>query len=491
MGSDNDVNSILRRSLKEETRLTRDVAEMICRFTTDLENRKAVERILSRRLDCPSTVGLNEVDNTLVILYWGLYDYSVGDTFRIYCLSQKEKLKRLSQGSFPWRPNNDQVISNIQSIAGTVVGILDSNQPRSSSSGRTVDSSSPPQTPLRTPEPRLAGIDNALIASPRPSPRALRPSPGISSRLLTIPINEEGRLSPKSQTIIRDPILDVTERVRVRDDTPKVSEFSYVYTGDFFTNKGTEKVAIKFLNKRSEVDSERLSKHLRREIRAWMKLKNQYVGELYGIMIKEDDPSQIGMVSPYYPNGTLLPYLKDRSIKDHTKMMIAIAKGIEYLHNQKIIHGDIKSTNILIDHEGNPRIIDFGLARAFDCTKPTGDTTTAINYSTFWAAPELIDGSLKDRTKKSDIYAFASTCLEIITGKRPYEHLKLKSTYQIGHRVVHEKKIPDRPSKEAKWAPSDELWELLERCWAFDASARPEMVDIKHKLFQLYRSNGF
>jgi serine/threonine protein kinase len=101
--------------------------------------------------------------------------------------------------------------------------------------------------------------------------------------------------------------------------------------------------------------------------------------------------------------------------------------GIEYLHERGIVHADLKGvspgsgtvkrtliwpmqTNVMIDDQGHAKLIDFGLARVIDA-KPglTTSTTTTIR----WCAPELIRSDDARMTKSSDVYAFASTVLEV------------------------------------------------------------------------------
>ena len=87
--------------------------------------------------------------------------------------------------------------------------------------------------------------------------------------------------------------------------------------------------------------------------------------------------------------------------------------GLEYLHSQTppIIHGDIKSDNILIDNEGHPRIGDFGLANMLEDGTTGLTTTTGFQASWRWVSPELADET--KRTKASDVWAFGCTLIEV------------------------------------------------------------------------------
>lgn len=111
--------------------------------------------------------------------------------------------------------------------------------------------------------------------------------------------------------------------------------------------------------------------------------------------------------------------------------MRGIALGVEYLHKKGIIHGDIKGvrlspqaqtsrrefhlleqTNIMMGDDNQPRLIDFGISRIVGVR---GYTTTGNGTSWAWAAPELLqdDGTSAPKTQKSDIYALASTFVEV------------------------------------------------------------------------------
>lgn len=95
------------------------------------------------------------------------------------------------------------------------------------------------------------------------------------------------------------------------------------------------------------------------------------------------------------------------------KIAAGAARGVAFIHNScktlKLTHGDIKSTNVLLDGSGNARVSDFGLS----IFAPSQTTAKSNGY----CAPELIDG--RKPTQKSDVYSFGVLLLEILTGKCP------------------------------------------------------------------------
>ncbi|CAG7869360.1 hypothetical protein HID58_021900 [Brassica napus] len=105
------------------------------------------------------------------------------------------------------------------------------------------------------------------------------------------------------------------------------------------------------------------------------------------------------------------------SWKQRFTIIIGISEGLEYLHRGsevKIIHRDIKTSNILLDQNLSPKIADFGLARSLGTDKT--QTNTGIAGTLGYLAPEyLIKGQL---TEKADVYAYGVLIIEIATGKK-------------------------------------------------------------------------
>ncbi|KAM3394224.1 G-type lectin S-receptor-like serine/threonine-protein kinase [Capsicum galapagoense] len=137
------------------------------------------------------------------------------------------------------------------------------------------------------------------------------------------------------------------------------------------------------------------------------------------------------LVYEYMANGSLDTLLYD-SKNSHQlpwpkrfNMIEGIARGLVYLHRDsclRVIHRDLKASNVLLDDDMNPKISDFGLARTFQVTQELANTNRIVG--TFgYMSPEYAMGGLF--SEKSDVYSFGVLLLEIVSGKRNngfYEH---------------------------------------------------------------------
>ncbi|EYU44774.1 hypothetical protein ABFS82_08G009500 [Erythranthe guttata] len=129
------------------------------------------------------------------------------------------------------------------------------------------------------------------------------------------------------------------------------------------------------------------------------------------------------LVYEFIPNKSLEQYLFDKnkvkilSWKERQNIIVGIAEGLDFLHtgcNMRIIHRDIKSSNVLLDENLDPKIADFGLARCFAADQT--HLSTGIAGTLGYMAPEyLVKGQL---TEKADVYSFGVLVLEIVTGRK-------------------------------------------------------------------------
>lgn len=114
--------------------------------------------------------------------------------------------------------------------------------------------------------------------------------------------------------------------------------------------------------------------------------------------------------------------LKPLDWNTRVKIGIGAARGLAYLHHDcvpRIIHRDVKSSNILLDAELDAHICDFGLAKLMDLDQT--HVTTAVAGSLGFLAPEYVDSGLA--TEKVDIYSFGVVLLELVTGRHPCDDL--------------------------------------------------------------------
>ncbi|XP_039173143.1 mitogen-activated protein kinase kinase kinase 1-like isoform X2 [Eucalyptus grandis] len=123
--------------------------------------------------------------------------------------------------------------------------------------------------------------------------------------------------------------------------------------------------------------------------------------------------------------------LRDSQVSAFTRQIL---NGLKYLHDQKVVHRDIKCANILVDASGTVKLADFGLAKATEM-----NAAKTFIGSPFWMAPEIVNP--KKRSSQSnrsyglevDIWSLGCTVLEMLTSQRPYPKLdKAQALYKIG-----------------------------------------------------------
>ncbi|KAG6972356.1 hypothetical protein JG687_00001518 [Phytophthora cactorum] len=126
------------------------------------------------------------------------------------------------------------------------------------------------------------------------------------------------------------------------------------------------------------------------------------------------------MALEFLPTGDLHRYLAKNAdlvswSKEKKGIAIGVARALEFLHSQAppLIHRDLKSKNILLTRQLEPKLIDFGVSRGREEFSMTAGVGTP-----YWTAPEILEG--KRHTEQADIYSFGVVLTEIDTGKLPY-----------------------------------------------------------------------
>ncbi|TKY73949.1 LRR receptor serine/threonine-protein kinase IRK [Spatholobus suberectus] len=181
-------------------------------------------------------------------------------------------------------------------------------------------------------------------------------------------------------------------------------------------------VAIKKLTVSSLVKSQ---EDFEREVKKLGKIRHQNLVELEGYYWT---PSLQLLIYEYVSGGSLYKHLHEGSggnflsWNERFNVILGTAKALAHLHHSNIIHYNIKSTNVLLDSYGEPKVGDFGLARLLpmlDRYVLSSKIQSALGYM----APEFACKTVKI-TEKCDVYGFGVLVLEIVTGKRPVEYME-------------------------------------------------------------------
>ncbi|OEL34382.1 Cysteine-rich receptor-like protein kinase 25 [Dichanthelium oligosanthes] len=190
--------------------------------------------------------------------------------------------------------------------------------------------------------------------------------------------------------------------------------FGAVYKG--FLPDGRQ-IAVKRLDKASGQGL----KELRNELLLVAKLRHNNLAKLLGVYVKGQEKL---IVYEYLPNRSLDTFLfvpERRQLLDwetRYRIIYGTARGLLYLHEDsqtRIIHRDLKASNILLDADMNPKISDFGLARLFGRDKTTTVTSQVVGTLGYMAPEYAFLGHL---SVKLDVYSFGVLMLEIITGRK-------------------------------------------------------------------------
>ncbi|KAJ7184990.1 kinase-like domain-containing protein, partial [Mycena filopes] len=240
---------------------------------------------------------------------------------------------------------------------------------------------------------------------------------------------------------------------------------------------GDQSVSVKIMRIFQDHDIALALKEFSREAIIWRQLCHPNLLPFFGLFYRE---KRLCLASPWMENGNIMQYLIKHPGVTRLPLILDVSLGLQYLHGENIVHGDLKAINILVTPSGRACICDFGLSSIVnEITSRLHTTVMGRGGTARYCAPELLDPEVVNKQHfGSDVYAFACTSYEVLTGNAPF--------YEVKERAVMLRILggarPSRPASCTGTSKLDTLWKLLQDCWETEAQKRPTAPAIVKRL---------
>jgi len=233
-----------------------------------------------------------------------------------------------------------------------------------------------------------------------------------------------------------------------------------------FDKKIKEKVALKLLRPEISSDEETVER-FSNELKYARKIIHKNVCRMFDL----GEEQGTHYITMEYVSGedlkSMIRMMGRLSPGQAVSITRQVCEGLSEAHKLGVVHRDLKPQNIMIDREGNARIMDFGIARSL---KAKGITDGGIIIGTpEYMSPEQVEG--KEIDERADIYALGVILFEMLTGKVPFE-----GDTPLSIAVKHKTEMPPDPRKLNAQVPPD-LSQLILNCLEKDKKKRPQSAE--------------
>lgn len=223
--------------------------------------------------------------------------------------------------------------------------------------------------------------------------------------------------------------------------------------------------------------TERMKRLVHHEAYIMSLLRHPNIAVFYGII---DEIEHFALVLEYYGRGSVAHVLEsNKEITWAWKLQVVtdIAFGMEYLHSrpyERVVHGDLKPENVLLNDKGTAVVTDFGVSRVQSYTNTVVPFSSGLSLC--YAAPELFINTTGSREPSSDVYSFGMLMFAVATRTPPFSGVDPR----IVTRLVEDGRRPAIPSSLQSKHP--DYVKLMCACWSQDPAKRPKFLDIAKAL---------
>ncbi|KAF9494892.1 kinase-like protein [Pleurotus eryngii] len=203
---------------------------------------------------------------------------------------------------------------------------------------------------------------------------------------------------------------------------------------------------------------------LKRQMAVHAALSHPNISPAFGLCVND---GMFLIAYPCYKNGDVSAYMEANPELPRYHLVLEIASALEYMHEQGVLHGSLNPSSILIADDGRPVICNLSRAKILGRL----GLTTHFTADRYHAPETWISKNTGGLTKEADVFSFGLVALFVISGRVPTWNTPASAPIQI-----NSNNYPTIPAK---------VWDVLESCWLYDATARPAISEILFSLRSL------
>ena len=232
--------------------------------------------------------------------------------------------------------------------------------------------------------------------------------------------------------------------------------------------------------KRLHIAGQRNAVHaLANEIQLMREFRHRHIVRYIGAAVDERD-GVVNIFQEWVPGGSVAHMLKvfgpfaERVVAKYTRQILL---GLRFLHENGIVHRDIKGGNVLVHENGTVKLADFGASTRLDKDFNQTQATDTVKGTPYFMAPEVLAESKYGR--KGDIWAVGCTMIQMLTGQPPWKDRNLSTMVQLHLLLQSWRGPPPYDSEDV----SGDCRDVLELCFQHDSASRPHAEELLTYVF--------